>query len=289
MMRTPRWTWCVVVPAFLVATISLPAALESQTAPLLELSEAIPTDLQPAAGPPLRIAERFGVVPLASLLPAEVGAADQLEAVRAWNAAGSLPLRNGFARPLPLPRLVRFEGPDLQSRLGMFQGGTLGQSGPSTYVWGGEIVVADADRLRLHLADVKLPASARLWVYGENGEAVGPFGRELIHEGSLWTPSVGGPSIRLEVELTEPGQMGPAGFVVDRVLELVRLDPGGAPTPSKLEPKVDPSCLVDATCAQPADFPAIDAARKAIAQLFYIKGQFGFVCSGGLLNDLALP
>jgi hypothetical protein len=244
------------------------------------------------AEPPARIAESFGVAPLAELLPAREGALDELQALAAHNRSGARPLQNGFSRPLPGARQVRFDR-TMEGAAGLHDGGAFVRFGAASAVWGTEVRVEDAYRLRLHLDRVSLPEGTRLWVYGEDGEAT-PFGLELVYENALWTPSVGGPVLRLEVELPAAAVDGmegrpPYGFVVDRVLEMVRLDPTGAPLPGEpipLPAAQDTSCIEDLSCHDTNDFPVIDAASLGVAQLIYMKGSLSFLCTGGLLNDV---
>lgn len=62
----------------------------------------------PETAPPApRLAEALHLPPLAALRTAEDGARDSLEALEAWNAAGRLPTRTGFTRPLPGAPRVR--------------------------------------------------------------------------------------------------------------------------------------------------------------------------------------
>jgi len=238
--------------------------------------------------PPLYLAERAGVSPLATLTDAVRGAGDQLAALRAWNESGRRPLQSGFVRSLPLDHLVRFDG-DLPVGAGPHDGGLLVRAGGTRLVWGGEVVVDKAFRIKLHLRNVDLPSDSRLWVYGEDGQAKGPFGSELVVEGGLWTPAVRGPVIRLEVELPErPAPGSGAAFTIDEVAEIVPVDAAGAPLLAdggEPLPKVDSSCLANAECVSDLDVPMIDAIQAATALVFFVDGNRLFFCSGGLLNS----
>jgi hypothetical protein len=243
-------------------------------------------ELRPAAPPPLRLAERSGALPLARLGPATEQAAAELEAVASWNRARRTPARNGFARPLPEAQAVEL-GADLQVRLGAHAGGLIERRADGSVVWGAEVRVEGAYRLRLHLSQLELPAASLLWVYGAD-DATGPFGLELqAPAGDLWTPSVGGEAIRLEVLL--PAGSAGGRFVLDRVAELFRLGAEGEPLAGSLEPRgVDLSCLVDAQCVGPGTFGPINDVQRGIGHLNFIDGVsevFFFICSGGLLNN----
>src|SRR5436305_4336014 len=128
--------------------------------------------LKRAGLPALRLAETVGVAPLASLRPASLGAADQLDGIAAWNRSGAVPEKDGFARPLPLPKSVRFTADLLKSQPGRLAGGALLVPPSGGLVWGAEVRVEDSHRLRLHLSKVNLPKGARIWVYGEGTEEV---------------------------------------------------------------------------------------------------------------------
>lgn len=237
---------------------------------------------------PLALAERAGVNPLATLSDAATGAGDQLAGLVAWNESGRQPLQSGLVRDLPLERTVRFDG-ELPLAAGPHDGGFLIRSGSSGLVWGAEVEVDKAFRLKLHLRDVELPENAELWVYDEEGTVKGPFGMEQVVDGGLWTPAVHGPVIRLEVQLPTvlaPGT--PATFTVDAVAELLRLDGAGTPVLSggaSPMPKVDTSCLVNAQCISDLDVPLIDLMQAATALVFFVDGNRVFSCSGGLLNS----
>jgi lysyl endopeptidase len=240
--------------------------------------------------PPLRLAPK--TEPLAVLAPAVEAAAGRIEAVQEWNAARRLPARIGFVRPLPLAPQIRFlpETTGTAPFSTVHPPGAVGamvQRADGSRVWGGEVVVEEAHRLRLHLADLRLPQGVRMWVYGEKGEPVGPFGLELAHENALWTPSVEGPVARLEVELPATLADGDWRMRIDRVGEL--LDPSVAfPRGGGGDGEVDTSCLIDVQCVSSSTFPVVDAVERAIAHLeFPIDQQFFGVCTGGLLNDTA--
>ncbi len=179
---------------------------------------------------------------------------------------------------------------ELASRAaGLHAGGAFVQADATNTVWGAEVTVADSYRLRLHLGELSLPAGARLWVYGDDGESAGSFGPELAYQGSLWTPSVAGPTIRIEVELDRSALGAGTGyrFTIDEVAELLRLDAAGAPVLTPGPQAADSSCLVDVSCVGTGTFPAVGGAEKAVAQLDFITGPFMARCSGGLLNVAA--
>jgi hypothetical protein len=245
---------------------------------------------------PLGAFATAGGAPLSILPRAAVAAPDRLAALADWNRSGRQPVRNGFARALPLAPSV-----DLAALLHTRAGGVLaggvvadaetGDGASGERVWAAQVRVDGAWRLRLHLAEVALPPGSRLWVYGDPAHPVGPIdlhAASAVHE--LWTPSVAGGSITLEVHLPRRaaadigGPIDPGGFRVDRVLELVELDPQGVPVASA---KATPACLVDASCIADSRFHGIADVRRAIALLGHVdrSGQFAAECTGALLND----
>ncbi len=208
---------------------------------------------------------------------------DELVAIREWNDADRLPLKNGFTRTISDGIAVRLEaalaeksGPSMLAR------GLVSASDRGTLVWSGAVRVDGAHRVRLHLSNVILPDGATLWVYGAGQTPIG-FGKELVYEGNLYTPSVNGPVVHLEVEIPSPKSAEDvASFEIRDLIELV------APRDLRTfqpQPEDASTCLIDATCVTTATFDAIASARAAIAHLQYVKGGNGFVCSGGLVND----
>lgn len=227
--------------------------------------------------PPLRLAEEPLASPLAELPAAVFAARRELRELQEWNDRGRMPVRAGFARTLSEARVVALgeamsEG---EGEIREHAGGLLAVRAGAV-VWGGGVRVDEAWRLRLHLAGVQLPPGARLWVYGGSGEVVGPFGAELKGpDGGLWTPSVEGPEIRLEVEVPR-GRT--ARFTVDQVGEILT---------SGLRSTVaaDEGCFIDGKCVGRDRFPGVDLVRRALAQLVFASEGSFYICTGGLVND----
>lgn len=284
--RTPSVLSTAVLLAFLVSLLGGAAWAQGRSAPLAPVPSRLAAASVAEPGPPARLAAT-AVEPLARLVEAREGAADQVEALTAWNRAGRLPTRVGIVRSLPLPQPVRFGEEVLRTPAGLHAGGAFARVGADATAWGAAIRVEEAHRLRLVLEDVSLPAGTRMWVYGQDGEAAA-FGPELAHEGTLWTPSVSGPEIRLELELDRDALTSGAGhgFSIARVAQIFPLDAGGAPLLGGLVEKGHDACLVDASCKNASTFPAIEEASTAVAHIQFPVEQVGFigVCSGGLLN-----
>ncbi|HYL06350.1 MAG TPA: hypothetical protein VE075_09940, partial [Thermoanaerobaculia bacterium] len=236
---------------------------------------------QAAAAP--RIAERFGLPPLAELGDATIEAPAKLEALRVWNEARRLPEHNGFERQLKASRRVDLTADLAAAPVVERAGGLAVQTAFDRVAWGGMVRVANAYRLRLHLSDVRLPAGARLWLHGA-GETAGPFGAELIAgDHGLWTPSVGGDEAAVDVELPAAALAAGSGFgfTIDKVDELVKL--GAVDTAANEDAAL--GCNLDASCFTSSDFPAIANVRHAIAMIEFVDSGESGQCTGQLLKD----
>jgi hypothetical protein len=129
--------------------------------------------------------------------------------------------------------------------------------------WRGSVHAAGAARVRLRLDNVSLPADARLWIY--SGDEVVSFTPELVHAGSLWTPSVGGEVATLEIEASG-GAFTLAALADNR--DFREVAPAGS------------ECMFDVACQPGFDMNF----ARAIALISYVKGGGSYICSGGLLN-----
>lgn len=278
-MKAPSTTALSVLLLQLVAS----PALAAPTADAVLVDHG-PSRAQ-AVAPPLRLAKAARAEPLATLLPAAVGAREQVEAIAVWNRAGMEPVKNGFVRDLAIPRAVRLGGDLLGKSSGSVGGGTF-RTTSGGLVWGAAVRVEGAHRLRLRLDRVALPPTAELWVYGERGDAL-RFGTELVRaEGDLWTPSVAGEVICLELRL-EPAALGSAAaeLTVAAVAEIFALDEAGAPVLGQPTRDKDIACIQDATCFDDSALDGLSLYKEAVAQLQFMKGDSSFLCSGALLND----
>jgi hypothetical protein len=270
----------------LILSVAARSALAIEI-PSVQLPNVPAKTAVPAA---LRLAEKSSLPPLAVLRAADAGAPDQLEAIGAWNRAGKLPVKKGFARPLPAPAAVRFTADLLKKQPAKLAGGALLVPPAGGLVWGSEVRVANAHRLRLHLSSVHLPAGTEMWVYNEDGTEEVAFDAATMTSGAeLWTPSVAGPALRFEVRLPEGAAAG-YGFTLDQVLELFRLDATGTPVlgaaaTAPLNTKEDFTCAQDAACYDNTAFSTLDVYKHAAAYLEFVDAGVGYSCSGGLLND----
>jgi hypothetical protein len=270
-MKAPSLT--VIAVSLLVLHLpGAPGAAQSVNPEIVPDFFAAPAESAP---PPLRLAEAMVARPETSLRSAEAGARDALDALQTWNRAGHLPFRAGIVRMLPSRTRARLNNPATVQNPAFQSGGALGVSPSGSRVWGLRVDVEGAQRLRLHLTQVALPAGSRLWIYAP-GEEPRAFGLELLGpDGDLWTPSVTGDVAFLEAEVPADAADA-AGFTVEEVLEGVL----PAPTPLKIG-----ECLVDGTCVSNATLGVVADYRKAVGQLDFVIGSFEYLCSGALLSD----
>ncbi|HEV7767574.1 MAG TPA: trypsin-like peptidase domain-containing protein [Thermoanaerobaculia bacterium] len=201
-----------------------------------------------ASPPPLRAAS-LAAAPRVATLERTLDA--DVTAMRAWNDSGQVPSRIGIIRELKESVAVR----------------VIAMASNKPWQWRGTVHVDGATRTRLRLRDVTLPASAKLWVYGE-GEAIS-FTPASTYEGVLWTPSVIGSAITLEVESTS------GTFTIASVADLRdEIVANGT------------ECFQSAACQS----QAMRDAGRAIAR-YEVPASPGFVtlCSGGLINSDSTP
>lgn len=141
-------------------------------------------------------------------------------------------------------------------------------------VWRLVIRSEQAKSLSLHLSGVRLPESARLYVYGASGEVVhGPYTRsDLTATRELWTPMVPGDEAVIEVRTNATGETTPE-LTVAHVQYGYRN--GGESSPSEKHCSVDVVCDV----AQPWGAEVRSVARLVVSGMY--------VCTGTLVNNTA--
>jgi V8-like Glu-specific endopeptidase len=221
-----------------------------------------------------KLAAQTAIEPAVTLPAAIESAPDQLDAIAKWNAEARTPAKNGFIRSTidPVNVLVS-PAMAMKSGVSVLGRGYIAASERGV-VWSGAIKVERAYRLRLHLENASLPAGALIWVYG-TGDTPVVFGAELLDDQrGLWTPSVEGDTIHLELEVPSGST---SSFVIRELVEIVRMEAA--------EGASDSACLVDAACVSTATVPSINTLRAATAQISYVKTGGSFVCTGGLIND----
>ncbi|HEY8183451.1 MAG TPA: trypsin-like peptidase domain-containing protein [Thermoanaerobaculia bacterium] len=230
-----------------------------------------------AAAP--RLAERASMVPATVLPSSATSIPDAIVAIQNWNAGGQQPMRNGFRRALPDVIEMRLSSAvAAKTSITTFGRGVIEATPHGTIVWSTMVRVEKANRLRLHLEKLSIPDGTVFWVYGP-GQRPTAFSRELVDDkGTLWTPSVRGDTVYLDVETSSTAA---TAFTIREILELIDVGVGS------IHAQDAPTCLVDATCVGASTFTEIASARKGIASLFFVTSEGGAVCTGGLLNDQA--
>lgn len=235
--------------ALAFAALSLFVAVSAFADSMAAARGVSPAQARSYGEPPLRAAKGAAAV-IAKL---EAASAEDIAAMRQYNAAGNFPARVALVHKLPTP-VVAARGIDIATN--------------EPFRWRGAINVAGASRLRLELTGVNVPADAKFWVYGNAGQAYG-FDLSLAHQGTLWTPSVEGDTITVEVETT--GTSAP--FTISSVANIREA--------AEVVP-MDASCIQDAKC-----FTGLDEFGSAIAHMQYMSGANGYICTGGLIIEAA--
>lgn len=300
-MKRARRTAAVLAAIAIAAGVSAARAEQNARAPAAEVG---PADFQPTT-PPAIAPRRSDLASAAPRLPAEarhdLGELTAAERVRlsspdARPGTGARPkkaaVKVGISRALPAEVGFRALASDLPvSGSRMVGGGLLERRTDGGLVWTAAFSSAGAGALRLHVAAARLPAGSRVYVYGENGEIHGSYDfTSGIRPEGFWTNTVFADRIFLEVQVP-PGiaaaDLARAFLVMGGVVHIDH--PGFAPSPKAsptARPKSD-ACFVDRSCVSVTDFPNIDRASRAVAQLNFNDGGTEYICSGGLLNTAA--
>lgn len=247
----------------------------------------VPYAVMPAAAEaerpaPRLLFEAMSLAPAATLPAAREAAAAEIEALASWNAGGRQPQKAGFVRPLPTVLEVdvaaggdAFAGEDSH---GLLQTSAEGLS------WVTRVEAAESSRLRLRLRAIELPEDVLMMVYNGAGESV-RFGLDLQGpDGELWTPSVAGPAIFLEIHSSQPAARH--RFEIDAVGERFDLDQAGRPLArTPVVNGEDTSCLIDSPCVGAGTLSTIAQYRAAVAHIVFTKDGGEYICSASLLND----
>lgn len=232
--------WAMVVFAFSMAVSVFPADVRPRA---FGSSSAQPRSF---SDPPLRI-RAASMTPVAEL-PAL--STEDLAELHRKNLASEY-LTVGVVREMPTTLAV---APDRTAAT-------------TSFSWVGSVRVPTADRLRLRLTDLAIPRLATLWVYGADGSAVG-FDSSLAYNGTLWTPSVQGEQIWLEVSSPSEVRFNVSG--IGDIRALAQFAPSGT------------ECLRDLACE---NNQILRENATGVALYGFVKdGNIG-TCSGGLILD----
>ena len=159
------------------------------------------------------------------------------------------------------------------------------------FVWSGVVNAPGASAVRLTFSGFDLPEGAALYVYGDNGQAAGPYtGNGPMGTGVLHTNTIFGD--RVQVQLRQEGR--PARLPRELVLESVgvmgprflkAMIPAADDTP---RPSTKSFCSYNESCVQGAacgTSNAVADARQAVASILFQSGGSFFICTGGLIAD----
>ena len=197
------------------------------------------------------------------------------------------PLRIGFHRDLP----GEYRG-DLTPLLRW-----MSDPNDGSMVAAATVTSPGAVRVRLAIR-ANLPPRAKIRFFGgEPPEVVGVVDRSDLsqapgQEGTdlLWSPSVPGDTIGLEVTLPSRNAQSETSVVIDRVSHQFRsIDPPAAPPAN--DGTATSQIRSHLECTQHVDIQCWDVGRiaDAVARITYEKGRNGYVCSGTLMNDDGVP
>ncbi len=231
----------------------------------------------------------------ARALVVEVDAAALEEVLR---GGGERRYRVGVSQPVAQEiSLAPLAGRDLRRFVVGLPVGSVRGDADGGYVWTGVVRSPGASALRLRLTEVDLPAGAELYVYNELGQAFGPYlGRGPLGEREIWTHTVYGEELRLQLALRGPAAVSAlerARFVIAELGHLTprfllphlgaqRLDLERATT-TEAFCSYNAECVVNAACANIPS--AIAPAADAVADMLFASGRYYYICTGGLLAD----
>jgi hypothetical protein len=141
----------------------------------------------------------------------------------------------------------------------------VGAAASSRWSWHGSVSVPGAQRLRLRIESLSLSADTVMWVYGSSGEAIG-FDLSLRGGTELWTPSVDGDTITLELDSARGGSLRLTGVAV---IDVSAVQPAGT------------ECFRDVACQS----QSVLNDASAVARYEYVSGGSAYLCSGALILD----
>lgn len=220
----------------------------------------------------------IGSPPSAVAATLALSAAD-IETLAEQNAAAGpgSPIRVGVVKPVDLAfDLSSLRPGTMTAEPRPLQWGVARRTEESTIAWAMRLDAQNAGGVRLHLTNVALPEGAELYLYNAAGDVRGPY---QGGSDSLWTHSIPGDTLYLQL-YQRPAKADRRGQTRFRVAAALLLDP----SPMAFCPENAP-CVEDGSCFDTTDWPVIDEVRRAIANILYVQGPFGYICTGGLLTD----
>jgi hypothetical protein len=178
---------------------------------------------------------------------------EDIAAMRQWNIAGRVPMKVGVERRLEHPLVV---------------GNRTATLSNEPFRWRATFRIEGSSRVRAKLTDVRAGRDTIFWAYGPTGEATG-FDVSLAYDGTLWTPSVEGDTITIEVQ--SPGASA-AAFTVTSLADIRRSEEVGAS---------GSECIRDITC-----YSGLEDLQTTVAHMIYPKDGAFYICTGGLIGDI---
>jgi len=192
-------------------------------------------------------------------------------------AYSSAPYMVGVVKPLSFHiDMANLKRDMLSAEYLAFADGVVRLTETNHLAWALRLDAVNVGGIRLRFDDVNLPEGAQIYVYNSQGDVRGPYTGQYD---SLWTHSIGGDSIFVQVVLP---------YATESDIAQIRFQLGAVllidPSPQAFCPQ-NASCIEDGSCFDTVDWANIDMLRDAVANMLYIKGGNGFICTGGLLND----
>jgi len=164
-------------------------------------------------------------------------------------------------------------------------GGHFATASTGNLVWTSGFVSEGAGAVRLLLENVTAPAGTVAFVYSAEGETHGPYplGGDIPRD--VWTNAVFSPEVFLEIQF--PSSTVDASRVSLSISSVAHMEHQWfAPSRTRVQANTEAlaQCFEDIGCVSSADFPELDNASRAVAQISYREGSSIFVCSGALVN-----
>jgi hypothetical protein len=204
------------------------------------------------------------------------------------------PLRTGMSVPTNLPVAFAVDG---RAEGAGGRRGRTGVAADGARVWEIGLRSRGAEGVRIRLDGVQLAAGVALAVYNEAGQVVGPYRVGSGIDGRVWSGSVFGDAVRVQLRAPDAAALAASRFTIAALLHVGPRD--GALSRLRREYRVGPEpddrdfcgtpvpdCTQNATCVLSAE-PALAAAAKGIANYTFVRDDgSGSGCTGTLLNDV---
>jgi Viral BACON domain/Trypsin-like peptidase domain len=143
-------------------------------------------------------------------------------------------------------------------------------------LWSIDVYSADAEGLRVHFQELRLPPDARLIAFNpeDPAESYGPFTPSQMAADGFWTPTCFGDTVAIECYLPAKADTDDVAIVIDRLAHIYE-KLGDLPWA-----KSAGSCNLDVTC-----YPAWGTTATGVGGLGTIGHDGALWCTGTLLAD----